>query len=76
MTTAGAIFSTTSAMKLNLYRGLVIGGDLYWQEEPGALVRPRPPGTGLKPKGGGRPGFPTLYRQGRREAPRRSGHLR
>ena len=70
-TTAGAIFSTTSAMKLNLYRGLVS----WWR--PALAGRTTCVSEAQTSRhraclsqGWRTPGFPTLYRQGGREAQR------
>lgn len=70
-TTAGAIFSTTSAMKLNLYRGLVS----WWRPVLAGRIRCISEAQTSRHRarfsqGWRMPGFPTLYRQGRREAPR------
>lgn len=70
-TTAGAIFSTTSAMKLNLYRGLVS----WWRPVLAGRTRCISEAQTSRHRacfsqGWQTLGFPTLYRQGRREAPR------
>ena len=70
-TTAGAIFSTTSAMKLNLYRGLVSWWRPVLAEEPGALVQPRHLGRGAhSPQGWLMLSFLTSHRQPGQEAQR------